>query len=86
MANPLYEQMTGGGAQHGQAPQINIQDAMSQLKANTAAMIRQAGYNVPDESAGNPQAAVMHLIQSGQVGGPMMRMIQPMLNRLIGRR
>ena len=49
-------------------------------------MIKQAGYNVPDEIANNPQAAVMHMIQSGQIGGPMMRRIQPMLNMLMGRR
>lgn len=87
MANPLYSQMMGGQAPiQQQPPQINVQDAMGQLQANPAAMIRQAGYNVPDEAAGNPQAAVMHLIQTGQVGGPMMRMIQPMLNRLMGRK
>lgn len=69
------------------APQMtNMQDAMMQLQANPAQMIKQAGYNVPDEIANNPQQAVMHLIQSGQVGGPMMRMVQPMLNRLMGRR
>lgn len=63
-----------------------MQDAMRQLQANPAQMIKQAGYNVPDEIANNPQASVMHLIQSGQIGGPMMRMVQPMLNRLMGRR
>ena len=69
------------------APQMtNMQDAMRQLQANPAQMIKQAGYNVPDEYANDPQRAVMHLIQSGQVGGPMMRMVQPMLNRLMGRR
>lgn len=68
------------------APQMSFQDAMRQLQQNPAQMIKQAGYNVPDEYASNPQQAVMHLIQSGQVGGPMMRMVQPMLNRLMGGR
>ena len=68
------------------APQMTMQDAMRQLQANPAQMIKQAGFNVPEEYANNPQQAVMHLIQSGQVGGPMMRMVQPMLNRLMGRR
>lgn len=68
------------------APQMTMQDAMRQLQANPAQMIKQAGYNVPDEIANNPQAAVMHMIQSGQIGGPMMRMVQPMLNRLMGGR
>ena len=68
------------------APQMTMQDAMAQLRQNPAQMIKQAGYNVPDEYANDPQQAVMHLIQSGQVGGPMMRRIQPMLNMLMGRR
>lgn len=68
------------------APQMTMQDAMRQLQANPAQMIKQAGYNVPDEIANNPQAAVMHMIQTGQIGGPMMRRIQPMLNMLMGRR
>ena len=68
------------------APQMTMQDAMAQLRQNPAQMIKQAGYNVPDEIANNPQQAVMHLIQSGQVGGPMMRRVQPMLNMLMGRR
>ena len=66
--------------------QISFQDAMKQLQANPAQMMKQAGYNVPDNIANNPQASVMHLIQSGQIGGPMMRMIQPMINKLMGGR
>ena len=68
------------------APQMNFQDAMRQLQSNPSQMIKQAGYNVPDEYANNPQQAVMHLIQSGQIKGPMMQRIQPMLNMLMGRR
>lgn len=68
------------------APQMTMQDAMAQLRQNPAQMIKQAGYNVPDEIANNPQAAVMHLIQSGQIGGPMMQRIGPMINRMMGRR
>lgn len=68
-----------------QGQQMAFQSAMRQLQTHPAQLIRQAGYSVPEDIAGNPQAAVMHLIQSGQVGGPMMRMIQPMLNRLMGR-
>lgn len=58
---------------------------MAQLQANPAGMLKQAGYNVPDEIAGNPQATVMHLIQSGQVSNPMLRMIQPMINRMMSK-
>ena len=85
--NKDYQQ-NGANAQNGPiGQQISFQDAMKQLQAHPAQLMKQAGFNVPDNIANNPQASVMHLIKSGQVGGPMMRMIQPMLNRLMsGRR
>ena len=87
MANPLFNMLTGGmQAQQPQTPQMSMPDMMNQLRSNPAQMIKQAGYNVPDEIIGNPQATVMHLIQSGQVGGPMIQRIQPMMNMLMGRR
>ena len=64
------------------SPQMDWNTAMGQLQANPAEMIRKAGYNVPDEISGNPQAAVMHMIRTGQIGGPMMQRIMPMLNRM----
>lgn len=69
-----------------QAGQMDFQNRMRQLQENPAQTLRQAGYNVPDEIANNPQAAVMHLLQSGQIGGPLMQKIQPMLNMLTGRK
>ena len=81
---PVQTPGTAQNASYGQ--QMTMQDAMAQLQANPAQMIRQRGFNVPDEIAGNPQATVMHLIQSGQVGGQMMQRIQPMLNMLMGRK
>ncbi len=89
MNQPKQEQpqQPGENAQNANVgQQISFQDAMKQLQANPAQMMKQAGYNVPDNIANNPQASVMHLIQSGQIGGPMMRMIQPMLNKLMGGR
>lgn len=98
MANPLFNAICGGMQPAPAQPSgmastpsygrqmTNMNDAMRQLQSNPAQMIRQAGYNVPDEIVNNPQATVMHLIQSGQIGGPMMQRIQPMLNMLMGRR
>lgn len=88
MANPLFNMLMGSGqATAPQMPQMtNMSDAMTQLRSNPAQMIKQAGYNVPDEIANNPQAAVMHLLKSGQIGGQAMQRIQPMLNMLMGRR
>ena len=68
------------------APKMTMMDAMHELQDHPAQLMKQAGFNVPDEIANNPQASVMHLIQSGQVGGPMMQRIRPMMNMLMGRR
>ena len=94
MPNPLFDALFRGSQPSAcPAPQMPVngsqgqmQEAMAQLRSDPSGMIRRAGYNVPDEIAGNPQATVMHLIQTGQVGGPAMQRIQPMLNMLMGRR
>ena len=79
MANPLFNQIM-------QSAPAQSPDAMTRLRANPAEMIRSAGYNVPEEIAGNPQAAVMHLLQTGQIGGPLMQRIRPMIQMLTGGR
>lgn len=89
--NPLYGMMqvqsqmptetAPSTGTNGQTP-MDFSTAMGQLKANPAGMLKQAGYSLPGNVGNDPQKMVMHLIQSGQVGGPMMRMIQPMLARL----
>lgn len=71
--NPLYEMVQGN------------QNAMSQLQANPVEMLRNAGYDVPQELAGNPQAMAMHLLRTGQISNPVMQTIQPMLNMMMGR-
>lgn len=89
--NPLFGMLNGqpqmptGAAPEETAnnqPPMNWNAAMGQLKANPAGMLKQAGYSLPGNVGNDPQKMVMHLIQSGQVGGPMMRMIQPMLARM----
>ena len=93
MPNPLFKAMQGmagvnpspmpdpaGSAQR--VPQMTIQDALREVNEHPAELIRQAGYNVPKECIGNNQATVMHLLRSGQVGGPMMRMLAPLLGRM----
>lgn len=76
MANQLYQELNR------QTPQINMGDALRELKANPAQLIQKAGYNVPPNIASNPQAAVMHILQSGQVRSPVMSL----LNRMMGHR
>lgn len=96
MANPLFKGLFGGpsgmtgmnqgtmpdaGRIAGNAPQMTMQDALREVNAHPAELLQQAGFNVPKECIGNNQATVMHLLRSGQVGGPMMRMIAPLLGR-----
>ena len=101
MANPLFNAIMGGGPEGkgnmpatpssaqptpSNAQPMTMMDAMKELQTHPSQLLKQAGFNVPDNIANNPQASVMHLIQSGQVGGPMMKRIQPMLHMLMGRR
>lgn len=97
MANPLFNGLFGGSANAagmnpsavaetgrtaGNVPQMTMQDALREVNEHPAELFRQAGFSVPNECIGNNQATVMHLLRSGQVGGPMMRMIAPLLGRL----
>ena len=46
---------------------------------------QQAKVTIPNELMGNPQAMVMHLIQSGQVGGAAVQRVMPMIRQLTGK-
>ena len=59
-------------------PQMNMQ----QLQQDPVGMAQKAGYSIPQNLSGNPQAMVQHLIQSGQVSNPMLQKIMPMMQRL----
>ena len=72
----------GAGRRGGDQSGITFQDALRQVNENPEECFRAAGFNVPKEIMGNQQATVMHLIRTGQVGGPVMRMITPILGRL----
>ena len=60
----------------------NMQEQLKQLQSNPREFIQKAGMNIPDELMGNPQAMVMHLIQTGQVSNPMMQRIMPMIRQM----
>lgn len=64
---------------------ITNQDALKQLQSDPKGMAQRAGYNIPDNLVGNPQAMVQHLIQTGQVGGPALQRIMPMIRQLTGK-
>jgi len=80
---PQMPPMPVAGPQGQNQPQPDWNALMGQLQANTAGVVKEAGFNVPDECMNDPRSAAMHIIQSGQANNnPMMRLITPMLNRM----
>ena len=65
--------------------QGNMQDQLRQLQKDPRGMAQRAGFNIPESMAGNPQAMVQHLIQTGQVSNPMLQRIMPMIRQLGGK-
>ena len=55
----------------------NIMQMLSQLKSNPMGMLRQAGFNVPD-NLNNPQQIIQHLMNSGQVNQNQLNQAQQM--------
>ena len=72
----------GAGKRNGGQSGITFQDALKEVNEHPEECYRAAGFKVPKEIMGNQQATVMHLIRTGQVGGPAMRMIAPILGRM----
>jgi hypothetical protein len=68
----IFDRLNGG----------NMQSQLQQIQRDPLGMARQAGYQIPENLAGNPQAMVQHLIQSGQVSNPMLQKILPLMQRL----
>ena len=63
---------------------MNMQEALRKIQSNPQEFFKQAGVNVPQEIVNNPQAVVMHLINTNQVGGPMLQRIMPMIRQMTG--
>jgi hypothetical protein len=68
----IFDRLNGG----------NMQNQLQQIQRDPLGMARQAGYQIPENLAGNPQAMVQHLIQTGQVSNPLLQKIMPMMQRL----
>ena len=64
---------------------MNMQEQLKQLQSNPREFIQRAGMNVPEEMMNDPKQMVMHLINSGQVGGPMLQRILPMIRQMGGK-
>ena len=63
----------------------NKEEMIRQLQSDPLGAAKKAGFNVPGEISNDPKAMVMHLINSGQVGGPMLQRIMPMIRQLTGK-
>lgn len=64
---------------------MNMQEALRKIQSNPEEFFRNAGVNVPQEIMNNPQAIVMHLINTNQVGGPALQRIMPMIRQMTGK-
>ena len=56
---------------------MNMMQMLGQLKSNPIAMLKQAGFNVP-ENVQNPQEIIQHLMNSGQVNQDQLNQAQQM--------
>jgi len=72
------------GKQSGGRSGVTVQQAMQEVNEHPAECLRAARFQVPQQYIGDNRATVMHLIQSGQVGGPVMRLIAPIIQRMGG--
>ena len=58
----------------------------AQLQGNTAAMLQQAGVNVPASAQGNAGSIIQHLLKTGQIDQRRLQQAQAMAARFRGRR
>jgi len=61
---------------------MNQEQQLQQIKANPIEMAKEKGYNIPEDLSGDPKAMVMHLINSGQVGGPLLQKVRQMIGMM----
>ena len=59
-----------------------LQQMFQQMLNDPVGLGKEKGFDVPVNLAGDPQAMVMHLINSGQVSQPLMQRIAPMLKMM----
>lgn len=77
MSNPLY-----GLLNNNQPPAMaNLQNALSQIKANPAQLLSRAGYNVP-MGMSDPSQIINHLVQSGQINQQRLAQAQQMASMI----
>lgn len=68
--------------QPAQPPAQNPMQLLQSLRQNPVAVMKQAGYDIPQELAGNPLGIWNHLVQTGQVQQARAAQIQAMAQRM----
>ena len=61
---------------------MNESERLQEVQRDPIGMGKKSGYQIPENLAGDPQAMVMHLIQTGQVSNPLLQRIMPMIRQL----
>lgn len=56
-------------------------DQINQIRQDPIGAAKQSGYNIPENLAGDPQAMVNHLLQTGQITNQKMQWIMQMVQR-----
>lgn len=81
------QQPAQGGRQMDRAQfQAQAQQDFDAIRSNPGPFIERANVQIPQEIQNDPRAMCMHLINTGQVPQGRMRVAQPLLNMLMGRR
>lgn len=68
-----------------QMHQAFLRDAQG-LKDDVSGYISRAHVDIPENLRNDPRAMAMHLIESGQVPQQRLRLVQPLIDRMMGRR
>ena len=84
MANLFNQQ--GQGQPPAPTQPANPMQLLQSLQQNPVQVMKQAGYDVPPELAGNPLGIWNHLVQTGQVQQGRAAQVQSMARRMMGRR
>lgn len=86
----FFDQRQTPGQPGGQMSQKQMQQAFFKdvdgLRRDPSGYVQRAGMSVPASIMGNYQAMAMHLIQSGQVPQSRVKMVQPLIDRMMGKR
>lgn len=73
----IYDQLGGGN----RPTPMNPMQMLSQIKQNPAAVLKQAGLNIP-QGMNNPQQIIQHLLQTGQIPQNRYQQAMQMMSRM----